>query len=167
MSYPHSLQLLSLLWAFTHALIQYPKPDCSYHTIIFWVQLLECDLEKWIIFQNNPMYRNLVHFAISLFSFSLCMHFMQRHLKATNLIEEKWVILKGSAIATDGNVISSLLAIVFSVLGLWTCFCPLPKSGCRYHTIILWVQFLECDLEKLKCLHETKSHVGILKNLKI
>jgi len=95
------------------------------------------------------------------------MHFMQRHLKATNLIEEKWVILKGSAIATDGNVISSLPAIVFSVLGLWTCFCPLPKSGCRYHTIILWVQFLECDLEKLKCLHETKSHVGILKNLKI
>jgi hypothetical protein len=43
-----------------------------------------------------------VMLAISLFKSSFCMWFWQRHLKATDSLEEKWVKQKGSAIANSG-----------------------------------------------------------------
>jgi hypothetical protein len=71
MSYPHSLQLLSLLWAFRHALVQYPELGCRYHTIILWIQWLECDLEELIIFQNIPCehFENFKNLALTNFSY--------------------------------------------------------------------------------------------------
>jgi hypothetical protein len=39
--------------------------------------------------------------VVSLFPFSLTLQFWQRHLKATDLLEEKWLKQKGNDIANS------------------------------------------------------------------